>query len=428
MTRFPPVILLALLASAGCAPRNAPATASGIADPCLVPGAARATLDIFLPDVPTAAAAPVPRTDAERFVYRQLYATLVRIDCTGAPGADLARRWTGDADGRRWRLELDERRFAGGERITAQRVVESLAGRGLAEAQPWLARVEAPGPYTLAITLAGADSSLPEELADPSLAIAGPAARRAGWPEPTGPFRVTSSHDTMLVLESVREGTAVTVRVRRARSADPRDVLGAGGGLLVTRDPATLAYAERIGRYEIKPLAWERVYALVAPAIPPLSMPGDSAARAEFRAQLARDAVAGAGAGAARGAEPPYGATVAGFCRGEFPRGGSPRPRVVYPLGDPVARGLAERIVAIAPARLTAVALPPAELAPALAAGRDAAYVMPFDRTEAVACDDLRIPAGATVEPLVDTRAHLIVRRDGPTVTVDGDGVPRILP
>jgi hypothetical protein len=389
-----------------------------------VPGGSGGRLDIFLPDIPTAAAAPVPRTGSERLVYRQLYATLLRIDCAGARRGDLARDWSGDDDGRRWRLELADRRFPGGERVTAQRVVESLAGRGLTEAQPWLARLEAPGPYTVAVTLAAPDSAVPTELSDPALAIAGPAGRRGGWPEPTGPFRVASAHDTMLVLESVEKEGAVTIRFRRARSADARDQLGAGAGLVVTRDPATIAYAERTGRYQIVPLAWERVYVLVAPAVPPLSLPADSATRAEFREGLARDVVQGA----ARGAEPPFGAAAAGFCRGEFPRGGSPRPRVVYPLGDPVARALAERIVAIAPARLAAAGVAAGELETALGDGGDAAYVLPLDRREAAACDDLRIPAGATVEPLVDTRAHLIVSRDAPSVTVDGDGVPRILP
>jgi hypothetical protein len=102
---------------------------------------------------------------------------------------------------------------------------------------------------------------------------------------------------------------------------------------------------------------------------------------------------------------------------------------VIYPAGDPTARELAERIVAIAPVRLTAAALAPEALGASLAEAGDVAFVLPFARAEAVSCRGLPpLPSGATIEPLVDTRAHLILRRDAPRLTLDADGVPRILP
>jgi hypothetical protein len=423
MLRMPAGILIMAFA-AGCAPGAPPAAVASGGDPCLIESESRDTLDVFLRDLPSAQHAPVPRNDSERLVFRQLYATLLRIDCTGAVRAGLAERWLPDRDGELWRLELGEHRFARGEPITAQRVVESFARVGLTDEQPWLARLESPGPRTLAVTLAAPDSTGPIRLANPALAIAGAPARPGGWPEPSGPFRVGMASDSVVLLVPV-EGEGPVLRFRRAPSGDDRDLLEAGAGLLVTRDPAAIAYATRIPALDVVPLPWDVTYALVSPIVPPISISTDSAERAEFRASLARDAVRSA----ARGAEPPFGGSATAACRADFPSGSRPRPRVIYPEGDPTARELAERIVAIAPVRLTAAALPPEALGASLAEAGDVAFVVPFARAEAVSCRGLPpLPSGATIEPLVDTRAHLILRRDAPRLSLDADGVPRILP
>ena len=85
------ILLVAFVA--GCAPGAPPATVASGADPCLIDSDSRDTLDLFVADLPSAQHAPVPRNDSERLVFRQLYATLLRIDCTGAVRAGLAERW-----------------------------------------------------------------------------------------------------------------------------------------------------------------------------------------------------------------------------------------------------------------------------------------------------------------------------------------------
>lgn len=423
MLRMHAAILVALVA-AGCSPGTPPAAVTNGGDPCLIDSEARETLDIYLPELPSASNAPVPRNDSERLVFRQLYSTLLRIDCTGAVRAGLAERWMPDRDGSLWRLELGEHRFARGEPITAQRVVESFARVGLTDTQPWLARLEAPGTRTIAVSLNERDTTGPIRLAHPALAIAGPAERPSAWPESSGPFRVQRATDSMLLLTPV-EGEGPVVRVRLAPSGDDRDLLEAGAGLLITRDPAAIAYAARIPGLDVVPLPWDMTYALVSPIVPPIAIPADNAERAEFRASLARDAVRSA----ARAAEPPFGGSATAACRADFPSGSRPRARVIYPQGDEIARQLAERIVAIAPARLTAAPLPPDALEASLTAAGDVAFVLPFARAEAVSCRGIPpLPSGATIEPLVDTRAHLIISRNAPRLTLDADGVPRILP
>lgn len=423
MVRIPVGMVLVVFFAAACAARTPPTASVRGADPCVIDSESRDTLDVYLAELPSAEHAPVPRNDAERLVFRQLYGTLVRLDCTGAVRPGLAERWTSD-DAGLWRLELGDRRFVGGEPVTAQRVVESLARTGLADEQPWLARLEAPGPRTLAVTLAEPDTTGPIRLAHPALAIAGPARRSGDWPESTGPFRLVDASDSMVVLAPV-EGEGPVLRFREAGRRDGRDLLRAGAGLLATRDPATIAYAARVPALDVVPLPWDMTYALISPTVPPISLPADSAARAHFRAALARDAVRTA----ARGAEPPYGGEATAACRTDFPSGARPRPRVIYEAGDETGRELAERIVAIAPVRLSAAALSRQALAASLAGARDMAFVLPFSRAGAVSCRGLPpLPSGATIEPLIDTRGHLILRRDAPRLTLDADGVPRFLP
>src|SRR5690606_15049833 len=258
-------------------------------------------------------------------------------------------------------------------------------------------------------------------LTGPALAVSG-AATQGGWPETSGPFTIRSSSDTMIVAVPARSSRPV-VRFRIASSDDGRDRLAAGAGLLITRDRETIAYGTRPGSMGVAPLAWDRMYALVSPTVPVLARPGGTAELARFRSPLALDAVRSE----ARGAEPPF-SMAAWTCRSGFPSGGRPRPRVIYPQGDAVARGLAERIVALSPVRVTAAGLPPDALDQSLQGAEDAAFVLPFPRTGAACEAGPPIPAGASIEPLVDSRAHLIIRREAPPVTLDADGIPRVVP
>lgn len=232
------------------------------------------------------------------------------------------------------------------------------------------------------------------------------------------------------------------------RGADLRDLLDRGlpvpgnprVDVLVTRDPEALAYAAQLGGYRSVPLPWDRTYVLVAPI-------ADSSAAtptAEQRDALARDAVQAD----ARGAEPPFWWQRDAGCTGGAVRFAGGAPRVVgYAADDPIARQLAERIVALAggrdslawlPRRLTATAAGPiraAGFAPvalnnALAAGQIVAFVGAYPRTRPAVCTGTtRVPVGATLLPLVDSRAHALVRRgSGAAFFIRSDGSLRFVP
>ncbi len=208
---------------------------------------------------------------------------------------------------------------------------------------------------------------------------------------------------------------------------DLRDVLDRGmpdaGGRLpdvvVTRDPELLAYAERRGEYRSVPLVWDRTYVLLVPAadsMVAIPSPAD-------RDELARDAVRAD----ARGAEPPLPWPGEHACLGPSAAPAPSPPAVLaYAEGDPIARQLAARIVALAnpaaqpawiPGRLArqmarARPAPRDSIAHLLAAGRVAGAITYFSRVPRIACDSLGpVPPGYAAVPLVDSRAHALVRR-----------------
>jgi hypothetical protein len=265
--------------------------------------------------------------------------------------------------------------------------------------------------------------------------------------------------------------------LRSSSSADGRDLLDGGVDVMVTDDPSVLAYASTKPELVSLPLPWERTYVLLVPSRARgwRSSPAHSVAQevpsaewSSFRAALARDAVRVE----ARGAEAPFWWEGAGGCdvRALVPPD-SQAPtrrasRIVYARGDPTARDIAERLVALAAfergdahagtpltsvvpdasdagARLRAAALAPTEFDAALSAGGELAYVVALPRRTLRPCQELRSLAAAApwliptfaarvaaedldsthaLVPLVDTRSRVIVRRAVAGLVADWDG------
>jgi hypothetical protein len=191
---------------------------------------------------------------------------------------------------------------------------------------------------------------------------------------------------------------------------------------MVIRERSVLEYAAGRPEFQSFPLPWTRTYVLIqAPGSPALQIAGTDLERTS----LARDAVPVD----ARPAEPPeWGSREA--CSSGAPAGPTPplvAPRVAYPREDEVARSLAERVVAVAgpEARLRTVALDSDALRAALRTGSEQAYVLALPRQTLFRCAE-DLPAGWPVQPLVDTRAHAVVRNGSPPLTVDWDGTVRL--
>jgi extracellular solute-binding protein (family 5) len=415
-----PALALGWLAGACAAPRT-PSPAPSPAAPA-APEISEAALSpdecVFRPPGP--AGRDTVRVIAGReFPGRQLYETLVRRDCAGNERPGVAETWSSADGGRNWAFALRPARFWDGTPVTAGLVVsgwteDSAASVLLKRAGIIFATAGSDG--ELHLLLAVPHDSVPAALSDPRLAVV----RRVpdtAWPVGTGPYRLPESDPAPATLEAVDGGRPVRLL---APPRDLRDAMDASADIVVTDDPATLAYAAQRAGYTALPLPWSRTYAIV------LTAAADSATVAApgFRDALARDAVR-VDARAAAGASVPPACSTPPAASASPARTGA---RIAYPAADATARDLAARLAALGVAGARAI-LPLDEdaLLASLRAGREAAYVVALPRTLAL-CQDLAVPGGAAVLPLVDTRPHALVRQGAPPMTVDWDGTLRLLP
>ena len=387
--------------------------AAAASDACLLTPdsiAAPANLGIAVPDV-------------RGFVERQLYETLIRIDCRGATDPQLAQSWTGDDGGRRWTFTLrPAARFSDGVPLTAADVFAALT-----RDSSWLDH----GAVTLesidrvSVHFPAGFAGVPPLFAVPALRVSrldGTGGGQLG----TGTARVDSSSGVVTLTPLVAGRPTLTVR--SSGGGDARDLLDHGIDILVSGDPEVLSYAAGRSDLTTVPLPWDRIYVLLSPL--PLTI-GDT-----VRAGLARDVVRGD----ARPARGNYWWTAGPACPTAdtvAATGSSPAPVVYYPQGDAAARGLAERVVAlglVGPGG-RASALAPADFEVRFAAG-GASYLVPLSRETLAPChavaDLVARAPWLTSDPsrhitaLVETRRRAIVRRGGSAFTVDWDGSLRI--
>jgi hypothetical protein len=395
--------------------------------------------------------APHPSNESERLLFRQLYETLIRVDCLGRAVPGLAESWRLDTDERTWIVTLRENaRFSDGSPLTANDVRASWTRDGIGDelrrdVNRVVRSIVAVNDRDLAITLVRHRADAPMALAHPDLAIAKrvvaspwPLGTRPGWMavNAQGPGRATTA-------VTLANDNVPAIRFLVA-SGDPRDLLDQDVDLLLTRDPAALDYAATLPQFQSVPLAWRHTHVLLTPGrsrtSPSLSP--------ESRQVLADDAVRGE----ARGAQEPFWWHSVSDCevvplppRSQF----SPIPRIVYDADDGAARDLAERLVGLVRAtgpaarvfldvllpdrpRRTyqrATGLTPEALAVALRRGADAAYVLSVNGRPVEPCREVQaIMDGApwldpqTIVALVDVRLQAIVRRGRSGATVDWDG------
>jgi hypothetical protein len=404
MLRVARALLLVAFATACARAREPgvlePGPAPPTPDPCLVagtPGRAADTLDVLLDPPPERMS--LPQSGSDWFAAAHSVETLVRLDCTGAPRPALAASWEPRDGGRVWTFTLRDTTLHDGSPLVADSIVLDWQ-RPQAAARLALADVTgiAPaGERDLRLTFTAATDSAPMLLADPVLA---PGIERPGqWQTRPGPY--------LRLIPQTR---------------DLRDALDAGADIVVTADPATLAYARSRAELITLPLPWGQTYVLVSPRpFPPARDP-------RFRASLARDVVREE----ARPAEPLIWWDVA--CS-PTPASAAVSPsdetRLAFPAGDATAAALAGRLVALGAAgpRGAVLPLPPAELLARLDRGHLVSAVLPLSRLDPMPCAARSLAlAGWSVALLVDTRAQLIARRDGPALQSDGFGAIRLAP
>ena len=403
-----------LLALAGCAPKSPLSPpAPGSRDPCQLAADSAERLDTFtvaLPDSIDLAHAPQPTNEGERLLFRQLFETLVRLDCQGEIRPGLATTWFPDSTGRIWTFVLRSgTSFPDGSALTTTSVVSSWRSRWPALQAVGLDSIKALDEQRLVVTVRDRRDSLPHLFADPLLSVTNPAGSAA------------ASHGGMAV--ALASGPPV-LAAEVSPNGDLRDALDSGADLVISGDPAVIEYASARSEFETFLLPWSRTYALLQRA-------GTEAVEGKtyddsVRQSLARDAVQTE----ARPTRSPYWWTLPCAASTSNRVTVPLAARILYPRNDRVARQLAERIIALAgdSLQLRAVGLGPAAFADALEKGTDHGYIVALPFRPVSPCREAAQWTGGTrIEPLIDTRARAIVRRGSPPLTVDWDGIVRIL-
>jgi len=422
--------LFAALVATACAPRAVPAPAApasqAVAPPeplsiCDLSGdstAASDTLTVAAPGAVDPAHAPIPVTSAERVLFRQLYETLLRVDCEGHLHPALAASWSSSDGGRTWTVSLaDGAIFWDGVPVSARDVLAAWGPgiSGVADSAAVTAE------RTMIVRLRRPSPDGPAALADPGLAIAKKVPGIA-WPIGTGRYWVQSTGPELIVVPL--GGTRLPVIRWRTAASDPRDLLDAGVDLLVTDDAGALAYAATRADFASVPLPWDRTYVLLAAApLGETAIPLDDLARHAVRVE-------------ARPASP-FWWQSSSCAVGSPPASASlpPGNAIVFAQGDPIARDLADRLVALSPdgpAR-RAVGLQPDAVAARLVAHSGDWLIVALPRTALDPCAAWRDLAARApwlrpsgIAPLVDVRRRMLLRRGGARLSIDWDAVPRI--
>ncbi len=428
------------------------------------PGEAADSIRVALLDDVDPQFAPWARNSSEQLLFSHLYETLITVDCIGNVQPGLAESWKSRRDGRRWTMTLrEDARFWDGTPVTAADVAASWQRVSI---EPMILyavidSVVVADERVLHVDFNKRHRRVPRALSAPALAIAKPTVD-SRWPLGSGPWRIASSRSYTVMSEyaiTTRPTFGVdepVIQFLESPRHDARDLLEGVVDMMVTSDPAVIEYAAGRPGFVTFALPWAETYMLLSTTrvreLREGGRPGQIPA--DLSDALARDAVRSD----ARGYRSPswwndlYGCDdllADGVDPSGIPQGASAPTgphRIVYNTSDPIARDLAERIVALASrgtdvsseAAAVAAAVPgligggdrpvaeglaARDLSQSLWAGDDFAYVISIPRMPPESCYGARrllnrapwlvgggVDLSQALIPLVDTRLHVIAR------------------
>jgi len=429
----------ALLAGCQAQPTQ---TAPSVADRCLLSfGSADDTVTIGISGDVRASRAAKPQTDAERVLSHLLYETLIEIDCEGRVRPGLAASWRSGAGGMEWVFTLrDGVTYSDGASVTAGHIEAAWRNDSGGAALTMLDAVVAAGEHELRVMVREAFPSVPRLLADPQLAVRADRGGADSWPVGTRGYAVQSVTDTDVLIVPVGAMGGDDLPVVRLvyGDGDLRDLIDARADLVITRELRVVDYARSASGYRSVSLPWSRTYGLVVGT----DSIGGSAWRDvsdALRTDLAEDPF-----------RPPrdrYWWDGLSRCREanrSWVRDTARSDRLVYRGSDPVARDLAERLVALgsslpphAGALRGAIAAGLSDLAfeRALAVGSDRGYIVElptgvldpcgaaFDVTRSIPWIDAE-QVGSAIIPLAEARFTALVRNGAGPFVLGWDGLP----
>jgi len=435
------------------------------------------TITVALLDDISPGNAPVARNDSERILFRHVYETLITVDCLGRVQAGLAKGWRRGGDGRIWTFELREDvQFWDGTPLTAEDVIRSWR-RFMVETMVTAAGIDSTGivkEHVLRVYFDRPHREVPRVLSSLEFAVV----KRAGeslWPVGSGSYRIETpvqkdaaefNRTVVCTPVSYREGPVI--RFVETRMSDTRDLLEGVIDVMVTADPAVIEYALRRPQLTTVALPWNRTYVLLSPSRVLKLLQGGTVGDLppDLLDGFAQDAVRGD----ARGHRSPSWWETLDECGRFYPpaEGNPPMPygahagsglrRILYAMKDPIARDLAERIVALAATdtissseaaelahavpgligndfRIVTEGKPEKELEMSIRDGDEFAYIIPVSCQWTDPCYEERrltnsapwlsievVDLSDALIPLVDTRRYVIVDRSSVEPVIDYSG------
>jgi len=475
MTTQKHIYIAALLILVACAKPQVTGDSASVPSDCVVlpsTGEVADTVRVALSEPVGPAFAPWPRNDAEALLFRHFYETLIATDCLGRVQPSLAWSWRKVDRGRHWVFKLrDDARFWDGSRVTAKNVVWSwqLARFDPATLNAAVDSVVAEGDLNVHVYFRYPHRKVPRLLSSLAFAVAKPAAQE-NWLTGSGAYRMSVTGERRswglerrILAEPTRGAKKPVIDFLETSDRDPRDLLESGVDMVITSDPAVIEYASARVHFAAVPLLWDRTYLFLSPGRVRIlanggkteTIPGD------FLEALAKDAVRSD----AQGFRAPSWWSEFRVCEAEVsvtaaavPERGQTR-RILYDSDDPVARDLTQRIVSLLSAytgtspgtkaldsavggargeRPVGEGVARENLNMSLQTGEDWGYIVSIPRLSFDPCHSaaqliarapwVGYPNGdlqKTVIPLVDTRKHVIARRD--RFGLIGDGYGRVL-
>jgi len=422
--------------------------------------------------------APWARNAGELLLYRHLYEPLINIDCFGQVRPGLATAWKKEDRGRRWVFELrEDARFWDGTAVTARDVAESWLDTAVRPVTrgAGIDSTVVEGDRILHVCFNRSFKDVPRMLSDLAFSVTKPPVD-SSWPVGSGPYRIAGSEGERFkpfggAIEMIPAlGTrGPVIHCLVSLDGDARDLIDRGADVTITADPDVIEYATGRPELETLPLPWDRTYVLLSTSRAQAVRRGKKLPKVpdELSDGMARDAVRQD----ARGSRPPFWWKEAENCSGgrdydarflKVPRGASPSSgvrRILYDSSDPVARDLAERIVALAAtppdksqdAAAVGAAIPgltdktfgviadgvtSQNLENSLFDGEDFAYIVAVPSRPADLCHEkqkmtsrapwliaLEEDYSKAIIPLVDTRLHAILNNTRVGLALDYYGV-----
>ncbi len=474
--------LCGMLTLSACGGRRAMETGPALTPECFVlpaPAEWADTIRIALPGKVDPLHAPAARSESERILFGHLYETLVTIDCRGKVRPGLAASWYSGEGGRRWTFDLrPDARYWDKSPVTPRDVVLCWQ-RPNAEALIWAAGVDSAavvGERSVHVYLSRPHKDIPGAVSTRLFAVAKHAPPHR-WPIGSGPYRIESEpmwaslmHRRSFTASPAFNADGPVIRFIEPEARDARDLLEGTVDIMITADPDVIEYAAARPHLEIAPLPWNMTYVLLSTSRVRDIRSGRIPAgiSREFSDGLAQDAVRGV----ARGHQASCWWDGLNRCAVLF-EGAEWRPslthsayapsaprRILYDRSDPVARDLAERIVALAVAGpgaspeatqissaipelagqaqgIAAAGATGAEIRESLLEGDDFAYIIALPLNPPDPCNEAKLLVenarwltglggdfARALLPLVDTRRHVIMRRGAAGLSIDWYGNP----